>query len=162
MTQPQVIFKDRAAARVPPAPPVDTDEPPPLFVDSSGTEYRDALGAGLAEIGEIFTQALTEQGQHFALKLSKIETEIAKLAGENTALKLALEHVQREPGPKGVRGLKGERGEPGREAARIVSWVVDEQAFSAVPVMSDLSQGAPLSLRGLLTSIAKHLAEGKR
>jgi hypothetical protein len=49
-------------------------------------------------------------------------------------------------GERGERGLIGPRGEP---APKITGWRVDREAYAAVPLLSDGSEGAPLGLRGL-------------
>jgi hypothetical protein len=60
------------------------------------------------------------------------------------------------PGPdwqlwarQGQRGVAGERGVPGRDAPRIVGWVVDRGAFTVAPKLSDGSTGPLLELREL-------------
>jgi hypothetical protein len=50
---------------------------------------------------------------------------------------------------QGTRGVAGERGAPGRDATRIVGWVVDRGAFTVVPKLSDGSTGPVLELRAL-------------
>jgi hypothetical protein len=53
-----------------------------------------------------------------------------------------------KPGPRGERGERGARGERG-EAPAILGWRIDRTTFSAMPIMSDGSEAAPLELRGL-------------
>ena len=50
------------------------------------------------------------------------------------------------PGPRGERGAQGAKGEPG---ASLVGWQIDRPNYQAIPVMSDGTEGPPLSLRGL-------------
>ena len=50
---------------------------------------------------------------------------------------------------QGARGIAGERGAPGRDAPRIVGWVVDRGAFTVAPKLSDGSTGPVLELRAL-------------
>jgi hypothetical protein len=50
---------------------------------------------------------------------------------------------------QGQRGVAGERGAPGRDAPRIVGWVVDRAAFTVAPKFSDGSTGPLLELREL-------------
>jgi hypothetical protein len=50
---------------------------------------------------------------------------------------------------QGQRGIAGERGAPGRDAPRIVGWVVDRGAFTVAPKLSDGSTGPVLELRAL-------------
>jgi hypothetical protein len=49
-------------------------------------------------------------------------------------------------GPRGERGERGLRGEP---APTITGWRLDCAAYTAVPVLSNGTEGAPLELRGL-------------
>jgi hypothetical protein len=57
--------------------------------------------------------------------------------------------VQRgKAGPPGLRGEPGIQGKEGKSAPRIVGWREDLKSFSAIPVLSDGTEGAPLSLRG--------------
>jgi hypothetical protein len=50
------------------------------------------------------------------------------------------------PGPRGVRGMTGGRGEP---APRIKAWLVDKAKFTASPILTDRTVGAPLELKSL-------------
>jgi hypothetical protein len=50
---------------------------------------------------------------------------------------------------QGQRGIAGERGPAGRDAPRIVGWVVDRSAFTVAPKFSDGSTGPTLELREL-------------
>jgi hypothetical protein len=60
------------------------------------------------------------------------------------------------PGPdwqlvarQGSRGVAGEKGERGRDAPRIVGWVVDRSAYTVAPRFSDGTTGPLLELREL-------------
>jgi hypothetical protein len=62
------------------------------------------------------------------------------------------------PGKRGVAGLKGERGERGpkgdpgergQAAPAILSWLLDREHYTAMPLMSDGTEGPPLNLRPL-------------
>ena len=52
-----------------------------------------------------------------------------------------------EKGERGFSGAKGDRGETGEPGREIIAWEVGE--FVAVPIMSDGSNGAPLSTRAM-------------
>jgi hypothetical protein len=52
-------------------------------------------------------------------------------------------------GKKGNPGRDGVDGKPGRDAPRIERWLTNCENFTAVPIMSDGSRGAPLELRAL-------------
>jgi hypothetical protein len=52
-------------------------------------------------------------------------------------------------GGVGPRGRKGERGPRGEATPTIISWVLDRARYTAVPTMSDGTQGAVLELREL-------------
>ena len=58
-------------------------------------------------------------------------------------------------GERGERGLIGPRGEP---APRITGWRVDHAAYTAVPLLSDGSEGAPLELRSLFKQFLDEVA----
>jgi hypothetical protein len=146
--EPEVIFKDKLDAAIPRAAPHEAfHEPDPII--------------GLVtESTELVVGLIEEVRRSFELQVSRLETEIAKLAGENATLKVLAEQG-RAPGargPRGVAGLKGERGERGEPGAKILSWSVRESDFSAAPIMSDGSIGAELKLEPLLASLARALA----
>jgi hypothetical protein len=130
---PAVVFKTRTNAAAPPA-PVDASERPRSAPATYGmvcdladavreeitqpvSKYFEEIFAKLAKIGEL------------ELALSKVQTQLATVAGENEALKLIVEHARSSqrgeagaqglggapgrdgpPGPRGERGAKGERG----------------------------------------------------
>ena len=50
---------------------------------------------------------------------------------------------QGKAGPKGERGLQGIPG----ASVSIIDWKIDEENYSATPIMSDRSEGQPLPLR---------------
>jgi hypothetical protein len=52
-------------------------------------------------------------------------------------------------GKKGQPGRDGVDGKAGKDAARIVSWAINRENYSATPIMSDNSRGPPLELREL-------------
>jgi hypothetical protein len=52
-------------------------------------------------------------------------------------------------GKAGRPGRDGTDGKAGKDAARITSWLINREAFSATPLMSDGSRGATLELREL-------------
>jgi hypothetical protein len=58
-------------------------------------------------------------------------------------------------GPRGERGSIGPRGEP---APSITGWRVDRASYTAVPLLSDGSEGAPLELRNLFAQFLDEVA----
>jgi hypothetical protein len=52
-------------------------------------------------------------------------------------------------GKKGAPGRDGVDGKAGRDAPRIVNWLVNRESYSVTPIMSDNSRGPPLELREL-------------
>jgi hypothetical protein len=52
-------------------------------------------------------------------------------------------------GKRGAPGADGRDGKNGKDAARITGWLVNREAYSCVPLMSDGSRGAVLELREL-------------
>jgi Collagen triple helix repeat (20 copies) len=72
------------------------------------------------------------------------------------------------PGAPGERGLKGERGERGligprgEPAPTITGWRLDRASYTAVPVLSNGSEGAPLDLRGLFEQFFNEVASPAR
>jgi hypothetical protein len=52
-------------------------------------------------------------------------------------------------GERGGRGPRGERGGRGEHAPTIKAWLVNKTKFSAAPILSDGTIGAPLELKGL-------------
>ena len=52
-------------------------------------------------------------------------------------------------GPRGERGDRGERGLQGPAAPSITAWIVEAEAYRAIPVLSDGSRAEPLELRGI-------------
>lgn len=54
-----------------------------------------------------------------------------------------------KPGPRGDRGDRGERGMAGERGPGITAWIIDEEAYRAIPVLSDGSRAEPLDLRRL-------------
>jgi hypothetical protein len=57
-------------------------------------------------------------------------------------------------GQRGIAGMKGERGERGERgvappATKLAGWTIDREKYSAMPAMSDGSQGPALELRTL-------------
>jgi len=52
-------------------------------------------------------------------------------------------------GKKGQPGRDGVDGKAGKDAPRIVDWLVNRESYSCVPVMSDGSRGPALELRPL-------------
>jgi hypothetical protein len=88
------------------------------------------------------------------------KAQIAELRAGIAELKASIAELRadRREVAAGARGPRGPKGDPG---PRITGWIVDEERFSATPV-SDQSHGPPLELRGLLTSVARALAEAER
>jgi hypothetical protein len=65
--------------------------------------------------------------------------------GEDWQL-LAMRGKKGEPGPRGERG---ERGPAGLPAPTIVGWQIDRESYSALPILSDGTEGPRLELRPL-------------
>jgi hypothetical protein len=71
---------------------------------------------------------------------------------------------RRKDGRGGERGHKGERGERGsigprgEPAPTITGWRIDCATYTAVPLLSDGSEGAPLELRDLFKQFFDELA----
>jgi hypothetical protein len=61
-------------------------------------------------------------------------------------------------GPRGERGERGSTGPRGEPAPTITGWRVDPAAYTAVPLLSDGSEGAPLELRGLFEQFLDEVA----
>jgi hypothetical protein len=63
--------------------------------------------------------------------------------------------VRGDKGPSGVKGdrgesgVRGEKGERGEDGSIIVKWKIDRDNFTAVPIMSDGTNGPTLELRVL-------------
>jgi hypothetical protein len=88
---------------------------------------------------------------------SSLEAQFHDLEIRLDARQLARDEEKRGPpgrrGERGERGLQGERGakgEPGRDAAKIAGWEVDNENYRAHPVMSDGTRGAALHLAPML------------
>jgi hypothetical protein len=62
-------------------------------------------------------------------------------------------------GECGERGLIGPRGEP---PPTITGWRVDRASYTAVPVLSNGIEGAPLELRGLFEQFFQEVASPTR
>jgi hypothetical protein len=116
---------------------------------------------------EIFAQLLAaEQRKASAIerrlddveRRSSLEAQFHELEVRLDARQLARDEEKRGPpgrrGERGERGPQGERGpkgEPGRDAAKIAGWEVDDKNYLVHPVMSDGTRGAALDFKPLLT-----------
>ena len=60
-------------------------------------------------------------------------------------------------GAHGERGARGAEGKQGRPAPNIVAWTLDEQAFTATPLLSDGRKGAVLHLMPLFQSYTEQM-----
>jgi hypothetical protein len=86
--------------------------------------------------------------------------EVKAIAGEAAFVAERLKIERRGPpghqgprgvdGPAGPRGERGERGETGSDGAMIVGWRTDSDRYTATPIYSDNSAGAPLNLSGFV------------
>jgi hypothetical protein len=65
-------------------------------------------------------------------------------------------------GPRGERGERGSIGPRGEPAPTITGWRVDRASYTAVPLLSDGSEGAPLELRGLFEQFLDEVAPRAR
>jgi len=61
-------------------------------------------------------------------------------------------------GPRRERGERGSIGPRGEPAPSITGWRVDCASYTAVPVLSDGSEGAPLELRSLFQQFLDEVA----
>jgi hypothetical protein len=126
-------------------------------------QYEDPVIKLVVDTNEMMLSLIGQAEDRFALKISRLETQIAQLAGDNATLKVLAEQG-RTPGPRGPRGaagLRGEKGNPGApgEAAKITAWAVRESDFTAVPIYVDGSIGAELRLEPLLRALSVALAK---
>ena len=65
-----------------------------------------------------------------------------------------------KPGPKGDAGAPGARGERGAHYPTMVGWKIDRKNYAAVPIMSDMTEGAPLHLRALFEQFQAEAGNG--
>jgi hypothetical protein len=63
-----------------------------------------------------------------------------------------------EAGAPGAAGPAGKNGQPGLSAPVLREWKLDRKTYTATPILSDGSEGAPLALRGLFEQF---MAEAK-
>jgi hypothetical protein len=63
-----------------------------------------------------------------------------------------------ERGPRGERGERGLIGPRGEPSPSITGWRVDRASYTAVPLLSDGSEGAPLESRGLFKQFLDEVA----
>ena len=119
----------------------------------------------MVESNELLLGLLESSRKHFELKIVKLEAQLNKIAGENEALKLIVEHARSAsrgepgvPGPRGVggrdgvQGATGPQGPPGPRGApapAIAAWEIDDSAFTAYPLLSNGRKGPGLHLRGM-------------
>jgi hypothetical protein len=89
------------------------------------------------------------------LRIAKLETRLAEVAGAVEVLRVQSEHAAAPE--RGPRGPKGPAGAPGASGASLASWRIDEERFIATPVMSDGATGPPLGLKSLLAAIVRAL-----
>jgi hypothetical protein len=61
-------------------------------------------------------------------------------------------------GPRGERGERGSNGPQGEPAPTITGWRIDCAAYTAVPLLSDGSEGAPLELCSLFKQFFDEVA----
>lgn len=135
-------------------------------------EIAEAIGTLVAELGrELRLEWRKEMSEAYAklrdenteLKITneRLRADMAGLKAKQGELDFVVERLRIDKrGPPGAKGLPGRDGEQGPEgpkgargdaASRIVSWDIgDPNDFTAAPVMSNGSRGAPLQLRALL------------
>ena len=133
-------------------------------------EITEPLGKWLEEIfGKLAKVAELE------LALSKVQTQLATVAGENEALKLIVEHARASQrgeagaqglrgapgrdGPRGERGNRGAEGRPGAPAPAIAAWEVRPERFEVVPRYSNGEAGPPICLLPLFQSYDAAVSE---
>jgi hypothetical protein len=173
---PNVVFKTREHPAAPPA-PVDAPEPPRSAPATYGM-VCDLAEAVKLEVTEPINSVLVEIWAEFdrlKLALSKAQTQLATVAGENEALKLIVEHARASqrgeigaqglrgapgrdgpPGPRGERGAKGERG---KAAPVVVAWMPRAERFEVAPVYESGQQGPPIALLSLFQAYDAAVSE---
>jgi hypothetical protein len=131
------------------------------LTDSEASHQRDTLQriisesetrveGRFAEFQKMFSEVL---GEVFGRERRKLRQETKKHVEEEVA-KLRV-GPRGERGERGAKGDIGSRGQEGRTGPKgppgdsIVSWRIDRAKYTATPVLSDGSPGAPLELRGL-------------
>ena len=151
------------------------------FLDNHTREQLDAPATVELVLATCDAAASMTEGVHQKASegLARLRSELealklahGKLVNENQSLRLILENlritqrgergVDGDRGPPGrdgrdgvgAQGPRGEPGPPGRPAPTIVAWRLDEQAFTATPLMSDGRSGAVLHARPLFEAFA--------
>ena len=143
---------------------VASEARPPADEDRFAGYDDPAIGL-VVESNELLIDLVKDVRRDFELKVARLEAQLNKIAGENEALKLIVEHARAAtrgepgvPGPRGVGGRDGQQGATGPQgppgprgaaAAKITAWTINSDEFSMTPVTSDGSNGATLYLREL-------------
>ena len=139
-----------------------------------------------ADVGLVYVSlnaavsASEKSHQKLKTKVAELETEIARLTAQvaiaqakvgelsfvSERLRIEGKGPPGERGPMGrdgregahgERGARGAEGKQGRPAPNIVAWTLDEQAFTATPLLSDGRKGAVLHLMPLFQSYTEQM-----
>ena len=146
---------------------VASEARPPADEDRFAGYDDPAIGL-VVESNELLIDLVKDVRRDFELKVARLEAQLNKIAGENEALKLIVEHARSAsrgepgvPGPRGVGGRdgqtgppgpRGERGERGQAAPAVIEWRPDPEAFTIQAILADGSVGPMIALRSLFES----------
>jgi hypothetical protein len=111
-------------------------------------ESESRTGERFAGLEKLFIESL---GEVFGKEHGKICAEMRQHVEEVVKLRVGPRGERGERGVKGDIGARGPEGKPGKPGAvvTIAKWEIDRKNYSAWPVLSDGSTGAPIELRGL-------------
>ena len=139
------------------------------YTGKDGVEYKDETIALIVAGNEAVVDLIENMRRFFELKIVKLEAQLAKIAGENEALKLIVEHARSSsrgeagaPGPRGVSGRDGLQGPPGpagptgrgsrgQPGDKIVSWRLAPDEFLAFPISETGKELPALNLMPFFT-----------
>jgi hypothetical protein len=136
----------------------------PLTVRESFDALEAALAATLDGDNAVYKSAkkrdadLTKQIETLKAELIETKHQVRELLLVQESMRIANRSERGCDGARGVPGRdglqgpigpRGERGDTGKAAPTIVSWAIDDAAFSATPILSDGGNGAVLHLRGM-------------
>lgn len=111
------------------------------------TELETELARERAAVAEL---RATQHEHAFILERLKVE-------GKGPRGERGLMGRDGREGARGERGAKGADGRAGAPGPRIIGWTLDEQAFTATPLLSDDRKGAVLHLMPLFQSYTEQM-----